>query len=171
MKFYKHILTLFVCLALLGLTAAPAAARQMGGQYFPQTGHNILGDFLAFYQSVSDASTVFGLPITELFTTVDSSRLTVQYFEKARFELHPELAVGQRVQVTMLGQKLYHAGTPFVNVTTAGACQVFNGFGVCYDFLAFFNQHGGLARFGNPISAFEFLPDGRIVQYFERARF
>jgi hypothetical protein len=45
------------------------------------------------------------------------------------------------------------------------------GYAVCYDFLTFFDQHGGVARFGNPISAFEFLSDGRIVQYFERARF
>ena len=171
MKSSTRFLTLIICITLLGLTAAPAAAQQTSGRYFPQTGHNILGEFWTFYQSVADAGTVFGLPITEQFITADGSELTVQYFEKARFELHPEQPLGQRIQATMLGQELYQAGAPSVNLTIAGACRVLNGFGVCYDFLTFFDQHGGLARFGYPLSAFEFMPDGRIVQYFERARF
>ena len=37
-------------------------------------------------------------------------------------------------------------------------------------FHAYWLQHGGLAQFGYPISE-EFVLDGRIVQYFERARF
>ena len=37
-------------------------------------------------------------------------------------------------------------------------------------FRAYWHQHGGLAQFGYPISE-EFVLDGRIVQYFERARF
>ncbi len=170
-KFIIRFLILTLCVSLLGNTSAPAAAQQMGGQYFLQSGHNILGEFWTFYQGVADAGTVFGLPITEQFVTADGSGLTVQYFEKARLEFHPDLPLGQRIQVTGLGQKLYHAGAPSVNLTTSGACRELNGFGVCYDFLAFFDQHGGQARFGNPLSAFEFLPDGRIVQYFERARF
>jgi len=35
----------------------------------------------------------------------------------------------------------------------------------------FFSEHGGQDRFGNPISGSEFQPDGRLVQYFKRARF
>ena len=46
-----------------------------------------------------------------------------------------------------------------------------NGFGVCYEFLAFYDAHGGQKNFGNPISSFEFQQDGRLVQYFEGARF
>ncbi|MBA3470518.1 MAG: hypothetical protein H0T53_12840, partial [Herpetosiphonaceae bacterium] len=37
------------------------------------------------------------------------------------------------------------------------------------DFLAFWEQHGGLSIFGYPVSA-ELWEDGRIVQYFERNR-
>ena len=145
---------------------------QQGGQYFPQTGHNVVGEFWTFYQGIGDASIVFGAPLTEAFASADGSGLTVQYFQRARFELHADQPIGSRVQVSLLGTRLYQPGLPSVNVTTPGACRVFpTGFGVCYDFLLFFDQHGGEARFGNPISAFVFLPDGRLVQYFERARF
>ena len=73
--------------------------------------------------------------------------------------------------LSTLGTKLYQAGAPSINQTTPGACRTMNGFGVCYEFLAYFDEHGGLSVFGNPISANEFQPDGRLVQYFERARF
>ncbi len=163
---------LLILLSLLVPFAAPVAAQQQGGQYFPQTGHNVIGEFWAFYQSVSDAALVFGAPITEQFTVSDGSGKTIQYFERARFELDPSKPAGQRVQTTALGTLLYKPGLPSVNLTTPGACRVFpNGFGVCYDFLKFYDQHGGMERFGNPISAFEFQQDGRIIQYFEKARF
>ncbi len=171
MKPCKFVFIFILCTVFLAGGFLPARAQQTGGYYFNETGHNVIGDFWTFYQSVSDAAVVFGLPITEQFVTADGSGLTVQYFEKVRFELYPDKPVGQRVQVSALGTKLYAAGTPSVNVTTTGACRVINGFGVCYDFLTFYDLHGGAARFGNPISAFEFQSDGRIVQYFERARF
>jgi glucose/arabinose dehydrogenase/cytochrome c553 len=41
---------------------------------------------------------------------------------------------------------------------------------VAPDFAAFWAKYGGLARFGYPISR-EMMEDGRLVQYFERARF
>jgi hypothetical protein len=149
----------------------PVRAQQ-GGQYFPETGHNVVGEFWTFYQGVPDASIVFGLPLTEAFASADGSGLTVQYFQRARLELHADQPIGSRVQVSLLGTRLYQPGLPSVNVITPGACRVFRtGFGVCYDFLLFFDQHGGEARFGDPISAFVFLPDGRLVQYFERVRF
>jgi len=149
----------------------PARAQQTSGHYFSQTGHNIIGEFWTFYQSVPDAAILFGLPLTEQFPSADGSGLTVQYFEKVRFELHPDQPIGGRVLVSALGTALYKPGLNSINTTSPGVCRVINGFGVCYDFLTYFDQHGGLARFGNPISAFEFQPDGRVVQYFERARF
>ncbi len=148
-----------------------SAKAQQSGQYFPLTGHNVTGEFWSYYQSVTDAAVVFGSPLTEAFTSSDGSGLTVQYFQRARFELHPDQPIGQRIQLTPLGVRLYQSGAATVNLTTPGACRQFSGgFGVCYDFLAFFDQHGGVERFGNPISAFEFQQDGSLVQYFERAR-
>lgn len=170
-------LTRKICLVLALVSlfipfAAPIQAQQEGGQYFPQTGHNVIGEFWAFYQSVSDAAIVFGAPITEQFLAKDGSGKLIQYFERARFELDPSKPVGQRVQTTDLGTLLYKPRIPSVNLTTPGACRIFpNGIGVCYDFLKFYDQHGGKTRFGDPISGFEFQQDGRIVQYFEKARF
>jgi hypothetical protein len=167
----KCVLAIVLCTVLLATGRLPVAAQQATGHYFPQTGHNVTGEFWTFYQGVPDAAIVFGMPLTEQFATADGSGLLVQYFEKARLELHPDQPIGRRVVQTPIGVKLYQPGARSINLTTPGACRVFNGYGVCYDFLAFFDQHGGLDRFGSPISAFEFQPDGRLVQYFERARF
>jgi hypothetical protein len=157
------------CLVLLA-AGVPAYAQQTTGRYFPDTRHNVVGEFYLYYQNVPEAELVFGSPITEQF--VDRSGRTVQYFQRARFELWPEMPVGQRVQLTPLGSLLYTPGAPSLSVNVAGACRTFpTGFSVCYDFLTFYDAHGGAALFGNPISAFEFQPDGRILQYFERARF
>jgi hypothetical protein len=55
--------------------------------------------------------------------------------------------------------------------SAAPAAQYFpaTGHWVQGDFLTFFNQHGGLAIFGYPRTE-EFYSDGRLVQYFQRAR-
>jgi len=157
---------------LLGITGTSVQAQQTFGKYFTETGHNVVGEFWSFYQSVPDADVIFGYPITDAFVTAFPAGLEVQYFQRARFEYHPELSEGQRVQLTPLGAYLYQAGAPSFDLNIPGACQSFpTGYAVCYDFLTFFEQHSGAARFGNPISAFEFLSDGRIVQHFERARF
>lgn len=164
-------LILFGALVLLGFRQ-PAQAQQGDGRYFPETGHTVRGEFLQFYESVPDAVLVFGYPITEAFVTTHPAGLTVQYFQRARFELHPELPAGQRVTLTAIGAWLYTPGNASIVVNSPGACRVFpNGFSACYDFLAFYEAHGGARLFGYPISGFEILADGRIVQYFERARF
>jgi hypothetical protein len=170
-KHGKLFLIVILCVALMAAGGIPAKAQQTIGHYFSQTGHNVTGEFWAFYQSVPDAALIFGLPITEQFQTADGSGLSVQYFEMVRFELHPDQPVGKRVVLTDLGTKLYQAGTPSINLTTPGACRILNGFGICYEFLTYFDEHGGQSRFGNPISGSEFQPGGRLVQYFERARF
>jgi hypothetical protein len=170
-KLNKLVVIAIICSVLLMAGGIPARAQQASGHYFSQTGHNVVGEFWTFYQGVPDAAGLFGMPLTEQFASADGTSLTVQYFEKVRFELHSDQPIGQRIKLTALGTKLYKAGAPSVNSTDPGACQTINGFGVCYDFLTFFNLHGGPAIFGKPISSFEFQPDGRLVQYFERTRF
>jgi len=94
----------------------------------------------------------------------------IQYFTRARFELYPEQPEGQRVRLTPLGSNIYVRGQG-VNIFTPVGCRTFpNGFSACYAFLDFFDKYGGEAVFGQPISNFEYL-NGRIIQYFERARF
>jgi hypothetical protein len=170
-KRFIRIAACIICAALVSLGGIRARAQQSTGHYFPQTGHNITGEFWRFYQSIPGADVIFGMPITEQFTSADGSGLTVQYFEKSRFELHEDQPEGKRVQLSAVGIRLYKPGEPSINLTTPGACKTLNSFGVCYDFLTFFDEHGGLDRFGYPLSGFVFQPDGRLVQYFERARF
>ena len=151
------------------LTSWEAAnAQSTTVQFFPETGHHVRGDFLRFYKSVPDPSLVFGYPITEQITARDGK--TVQYFQRARFELRTDLPENERVQLTPLGQALYQTADQLRLSNTSG-CELFGtGYPVCLAFLDFYKANGGAGQFGNPISPFEFH-DNLIVQYFERARF
>jgi hypothetical protein len=145
----------------------PVKAQSAGVLYFPETGHNVKGDFLTYYKSVRDPKLLFGYPITEQITSKDGK--TVQYFQRARFELTTNASA--KVQLTALGQALYKSGSPQLNINNSAGCKTFpTGFGVCFAFLDFYELNGGTAQFGNPISPFEFH-ENLIVQYFERARF
>jgi hypothetical protein len=124
---------------------------------------------LRFFESAGDPLLSFGYPITEQFKSKDGK--TVQYFQRARFELRTDLPANEHVQVTVLGQVTYQVGNPQLNIDNPSACQLFNtGFRVCFAFLDFYKENDGAAQFGNPISPFEFH-DNLIVQYFEKARF
>lgn len=148
-----------------------ALAQNSEGQYFPETGHWVTGPFLEKYFSVSDPQLLFGNPITEAFED-QLSGLLVQYFEKVRFEYHPNVPPELRVQTSYLGEYLYIPGNPLSIPANYPACQRFEltDHQVCYAFLDFFNRNGGVVQFGYPISDFE-LHEGMIVQYFQRARF
>lgn len=172
MRPHRYLLTCLGCALLLFSICTEALARQENNRYFPETGHNLTGIFLQYYESIPHAGVVFGLPITEAFVTSHPSGMTVQYFQRARFEYHPGQPAGEQVRLTSLGKLLYQKGTPGLNMRDAKACRVFSsGYSVCLDFLTFYDAYGGLETFGYPISGFEFQRDGRIMQYFERARF
>ena len=67
-------------------------------RYFPQTSHALAYGFKRYWEAHGGLA-IFGLPISEEFrevTPIDGREYTVQYFERARFEYHPE-----------------HAGTPY----------------------------------------------------------
>jgi len=145
-----------------------ARAQSADLRFFPETGHNVRGDFLRFYQSARDPGLVFGYPITEQITSRDGK--TVQYFQRARFELRADLPGTQRIQLTSLGQAMY-SPVGQLEINNSSGCQLFNtGYRVCFAFLDFYRANGGVGQFGNPISPFEFH-DNLIVQYFEKSRF
>jgi hypothetical protein len=78
-------------------------------RYFPETGHAVGGAFLRFYDGNGGLDS-FGYPISEEFDEVlpDGRAYRVQYFERARFEYHPELAgTPYEVQIGLLGTALY----------------------------------------------------------------
>jgi len=168
MKAIWRLAALFFVLTILLMQWGPAIAQSADVQYFPETGHQVKGDFLRFYKSVHNPGLVYGYPITEQMTSRDGK--TVQYFQRARFELRPDLPENQRIQLTSVGQTLYQPANQLKLGNTAG-CDLFaTGYSVCFTFLDFYKANGGPTQFGNPISPFE-SSDGLIVQYFEDARF
>lgn len=144
--------------------------------YVAQSGHHLTdrAGFLSFWRTHGGVTT-FGYPITEELE--ENGRLR-QYFERARFEYHPEQAdPNYRVQLSLLGAELTE-GRTFPKATPGSGEQFFpeTGHAMSGVFLQFWRKRGGLAVFGFPIS--EPFPevspvDGKTytVQYFERARF
>jgi hypothetical protein len=168
MKLHWRLVLAFFLLASLLMERGSAEAQSAEVQFFSETGHHVRGEFLRFYRSVEDPRLIFGYPITEQITSKDGK--TVQYFQRARFELRTDLPPDQRIQLTPLGRELYQPASQLRLENTAGCDRFPTGFAVCFAFLDFFNEHGGVAQFGNPISPFEFH-ESLIVQYFENARF
>ena len=156
-------------------TLAVPASTVGGKQYFAQTGHNVGWPFLQFYRSYGGLD-IFGYPRTE---AMQQDGMTVQYFQRARFEYHPDLPVGQQVQLTLLGDTLTRDEQPFAKVAAfaSNAQHAYfpqTGHSVNFGFLQYFNARGGITVFGYPISE-ELQIDGphgpTTIQYFQRARF
>ena len=164
----RQLIAILLFMAILLSGAGSAVAQSPSVQFFPETGHHVRGDFLRFYNSVKNPGLIFGYPITEQITARDGK--TVQYFQRARFELRTDLPEQQQIQLTPVGQVLYRPADQLKLNNTAGCDPFPTGHSVCFAFLDFFKANGGTAQFGNPISPFEFH-DNLIVQYFERARF
>lgn len=92
------------------------AARKDGSQFFPETQHNLSGRLLEYWKGTGGLP-VYGYPISEPFTEIskaDGKPYTVQYFERNRLELHPELkGTPFEVQLGLLGSELLdRAGGP-----------------------------------------------------------
>jgi hypothetical protein len=168
MRTLRWILGLLLAFSLLLVSGVNGRAQSQDYEYFDQTGHNVQGEFLQFYRQAVNPILIYGYPITEEFSRPDG--LLVQYFQRARFEFHPELAEGQRVVLTALGAALYSPSNP-VNINSTFACRYFSetGYSVCFEFWEFFDAHGGAMQFGLPVSPFEYHQD-TIVQYFQKAR-
>jgi hypothetical protein len=144
--------------------------------YFTETGHYLGGAFLDFYNSIPNSAYIFGLPISEQFPQefADGTILRVQYFERARFEWHPELPEGQRMQLGSLSSIVLKGRTfdRVPEVASSDSLVYFpeTGHTLANGFLGYWQANGGLAIFGFPISE-EMVEGGVTVQYFERARF
>lgn len=150
-----------------------------GGASFPQTGRAICKAMQGYWQQYGGVAQ-FGYPISDPLSEksqTDGKTYTVQYFERARFELHPEnKGTPYEVMVGLLGRQ-FHKVDPPVAPLNDGAHQYFKetGHNVSAAFYSYWQQHGGLFVNGYPISEAlqEKAADGKTytVQYFERARF
>ncbi len=92
------------------------SAPKAGCRFFAETGHNICEPFLSYWRghglefdgrrgtSEAESLALFGLPLsdTQPEETPDG-RFTVQWFERARFELHPENAPPYNILLGLLG--------------------------------------------------------------------
>src|SRR5437763_5394048 len=83
-----------------------ATAQQTSSHYFPETAHTVTGTFLDYWNAHGGLAQ-FGYPISdELQERSDSNGQTysVQYFERALFEHHPENAgTPYEVLLSLLG--------------------------------------------------------------------
>ncbi|MDQ2808988.1 MAG: hypothetical protein M3Z04_19095, partial [Chloroflexota bacterium] len=83
-------------------------------QVFAETGHTLGGEFRTYWETHGGKHQQ-GLPLSDEFTEVsalDGKPYTVQYFERAVFEYHPENVPPYRVLLSQLGTFRYRAKYP-----------------------------------------------------------
>jgi hypothetical protein len=161
--------------------------------YFPETGHYLYGAFQLYWKKFGGLE-IFGYPLTE---QRKEGEFWVQYFERARFEFHPEyerrdpnwdnLPGDQRlklqVQLSLLGANLVKERTggkgypPAGPAALPGGAVVFpeTGHSISGRIAEFWQSRNGLTNFGYPLSEpvqEVSQTDGKTytVQYFERTR-
>jgi hypothetical protein len=95
-----------------------ATTSQAGCQYFAQTGHLVCGQFLNYWRThglnldgragftEAESLALFGLPLTEakVENSSDGKPYLTQWFERGRFELHPEISA-DTVLLGLLGRE------------------------------------------------------------------
>lgn len=151
-----------------GLFAPQIGFTQAEEEYFKETKHWVNGEFLNYYRKNGELA-IFGYPITEQF--VDQG-ITVQYFQRARMEWHPENQAPYNVQLGLLGEELKYRQPPVAEPMPRSRRKVYfpeTGHTISYAFLDFFKTNGGIDIFGYPITEMHY-EDGQIVQYFQRLK-
>jgi hypothetical protein len=180
MKFTFRLVVALALPALLLQTPAlaappPATTAPAPEIYFPQTGHSLKGKFLQYWQAHGGLP-IFGYPLTTEFY---EGGYLVQYFERNRYELHPELAgTPYEILLGLLGRERLQAEQRVVPPAPSSpkppGTVIFKetGYPVSGAFLQYWQKYGGLSQFGYPITPeFNDGKEGLTVQYFERARF
>jgi hypothetical protein len=91
--------------------ADPPVAAVAGQHYFSETGHNVPGDFFAYWNAQGGLPQ-FGFPLSEVFseTLEDGKSYQVQYFERARFERHPENQPPFNILLGQFGRRILAGG-------------------------------------------------------------
>ncbi len=183
----KHKTPLLVAIIALLFAMLPMAggtAKADDSQFFPETGHTVNGLFLAYWNAHGGLAQQ-GYPISDELQEVsdtDGKTYTMQYFQRAVFEKHPEFAgTPSEVLLSLLGVFYYNdkygGNAPNQQASTVNPRQFTEtGKTLGGAFRTYWEAHGGLAQQGFPISN-EFsevsATDGKTytVQYFERAVF
>ena len=178
-------LLLAICLAISLMQAGVGAGAFQGdSRHFPETGYTVKDAFLQYWEEHGGLAQQ-GFPISAEMqerSETDGKTYTVQYFERAVFELHPENKPPHDVLLSLLGVFEYNRkygadGAPDQHASTDSSL-LFKETGKALGgkFRRYWETHGGLPQQGFPISD-EFQErnelDGKTytVQYFERAVF
>ena len=109
----------------------PIAAPAGDVTYVDATGHTFGGAFRDFWEQLGGLAT-YGYPLSEEFQEVnpqDGQVYTVQYFERARFEFHPELPWPYTVSLGHLGRQYLaaHPAPESALQPVASAAQAWDG--------------------------------------------
>jgi hypothetical protein len=88
----------------------PADANGTTKVWFQETKHSVSGKILQYWNQYGGLQQ-FGFPLSEAFDEVstDGKTYSTQYFERARFEVHPELQDPYAVELGLLGVQQYKA--------------------------------------------------------------
>lgn len=103
----------------------PKSSQQPGCRFFAETGHNVCGEILGAWRAngleidgqpgktEAESLALFGLPLSDVQaeTMPDGQERQVQWFERARFELHPENAPPSNVLLGLLGNEVQQGGS------------------------------------------------------------
>ena len=165
----------YVLHAPVGASALSGSVFAGAGRTFAETKHSVRGPFLTYWEGRGGLA-IYGYPISPELVEIlgDAKPYLVQYFERARFEYHPENAAPNDILLGLFGRQLHPLYPP---VPDCGCGHYFpeTGHNIAGDFQKYWETHGGLAQFGYPITdqVTETLEDGKQyrVQWFERARF
>jgi hypothetical protein len=170
-------------LALAG-TGPTRANSQSASITFPETGKTLSGKLLAYWQAHGGLAAL-GFPISEQIqerSDTDGKTYTMQYFERAVLELHPENAPPYDVLASLLGTFTYRTKYPDdapgqkPNDSPGSTLFPETGKRLGGGFLAYWRERGGLPLYGYPLTD-EFTETSDLngkpytVQYFERAVF
>ncbi len=183
----KPTLVALVLLAVLILSPNLLTQAAESSRTFPETGRTVAEPFLSYWLSHGGLAQQ-GYPITDAYderSDTDGKTYRTQYFERARFEYHPEVADPQsQILLGLLGREVLVARYPSGKVEATaetvpgGGSQSFaqTGYNVTGAFLTYWQTHGGLAQQGLPITPAFYetnQADSKryLIQYFERARF
>ncbi len=192
----RIIIPLLAAVLLLAAALAPSTAAAIPPRFhcFPETSQCIGGPFLDYWDA-NGGLAVFGIPLDpERPEQGSEGTFGTQWFERERFEFHPENKTPYAILLGRLGdEQLRRQGRDwqtFPKGQPQAGCQFFDttGHTVCEPFLSYWRNHGlefdgrrgtafneSLALFGYPLSepAMETNSSGFTVQtqWFERARF
>ena len=160
--------------------AAPVPTPWLPSQLFPQTGYEVGGPFLAFW-TLNGSVQLFGYPISSVMDEKkqNGSLLTVQYFERARFEWYPQYkGTLNEVRLGKLGTEMEMTGAPANPLPEGLSGKQLAIRPTVYlvpeKFYDFWKRNGAADFLGYPVSLVLAYtgPEGEplYVQYFENAR-